>query len=374
MNVFTTYFTRVLSAFGSELLPEGNSPATVLMSPPASSSKPNRKSNGRPAQRGMLAVVFVLTLALFTGTVWSDTTDDLSVVSADVAQQIERDSDIAVLLIADAELSVRVVVENPDAASLALSEVAKCPLETTGTLSLIEPPADAGDLVLFNVAPRATRSRLDAMGDMFASASDTSSNFVEYARRKMLPQFFSAYRSVFKLATLMGLPRTQDETTLARAMVVGAVSTYNPYRDGILEGGALTASGEPYDPAGWTAAIQVDLRNQFGGVRYGRFYLPTYALVESGDKQLIVKINDVGPLKPGRVLDLNEKSMRHFDPFLTRGLLSDVKITLLPGEDWTPGPVGSTYAIDLAPSERRVAPARVGSVKSTELEPEADGS
>ncbi|MGC1873880.1 MAG: hypothetical protein WA699_03450 [Pseudolabrys sp.] len=35
---------------------------------------------------------------------------------------------------------------------------------------------------------------------------------------------------------------------------------------------------------------------------------------------------------------------------MTRGLLDDVKITLLPGENWTPGPVSSTYAISLVPS------------------------
>jgi rare lipoprotein A len=83
------------------------------------------------------------------------------------------------------------------------------------------------------------------------------------------------------------------------------------------------------------------LRAQFGGVRHGRLYRPAYVLVESGDKQAIVRINDVGPLKPGRVIDLNERAMRYFDPFLRRGLLPDVRVTLLPGEDWTPGPVGT---------------------------------
>ncbi len=266
----------------------------------------------------MLPIVFVLALALFAGTALNTTADD-SIVSSDVDQQFEHDSDVVVLPIADAELSVRVVVESPAAeiASGSLSEAEACPLESPEILSLLERAADTEDLALFAVAPRTPRSVLDALGGIFAGVNDSNLDFIEYARRKMLPQFFSAYRSVFKLATLMGLARTQDEMTLAHAMVVGMVSTYNPYRDGILEGGGLTASGEPYDPAGWTAAIQVDLRNQFGGVRYGRLYQPTYALVESGDKQLIVKINDVGPLKPGRVLDLNEKSMRHFDPFLT---------------------------------------------------------
>ena len=83
-------------------------------------------------------------------------------------------------------------------------------------------------------------------------------------------------------------------------------------------------------------------------MRYGKLYQPRFALVESGKKQVIVRINDVGPLKPGRVLDLNERSMRYFDPFLSRGLIEDVRITLLPGEDWTVGPVGSVQMISVA--------------------------
>jgi rare lipoprotein A len=145
---------------------------------------------------------------------------------------------------------------------------------------------------------------------------------------------------------MVGLPRIQEEAAVSRATIVGTISTYNPYRDGKEEGGLQTASGELYDPSAWTAAIQTGLRNQFGGVRYGRLYQPAYALVASGEKRLIVKINDVGPLKSGRVLDLNERSMRYFDPFLTQGLIQDVKITFLPGEDWTPGPVGEAYAIN----------------------------
>src|SRR5258708_12477024 len=134
--------------------------------------------------------------------------------------------------------------------------------------SLLELPAHAGDLAPCSVVPRAPRGMLDTMGDMFASASGTGSNLVEYARRKMLPQFFSAYRSVFRLATLMGLPRTQDEATLAHITVVGVVSTYNPFRDRTQEGDAQTASGELYDPPAWTPPTHVPFRNQFRGVRY----------------------------------------------------------------------------------------------------------
>jgi len=145
--------------------------------------------------------------------------------------------------------------------------------------------------------------------------------------------------------------RIQKYAALTRATVVGAASTYNPYRDGNGSDEKQTSSGEPYDPAAWTAAIHIDLREQFGGVRYGKNYKPTFALVESGKKYVIVKINDVGPLKPGRVIDLNERVMRYFDPSLQVGLISDIIITLLPGEDWTPGPIGSEQLISVAAAQ-----------------------
>ena len=130
--------------------------------------------------------------------------------------------------------------------------------------------------------------------------------------------------------------------------IVGVASTYNPYRVGVGSDEMQTASGELYDTVAWTAAIRIDLREQFRGVRYGKNYQPAFALVESGEKKVIVKINDVGPLKPGRVIDLNERSMRYFDPTLQLGLISEVKVALLPGEDWTPGPIGSEQRINLA--------------------------
>jgi len=123
------------------------------------------------------------------------------------------------------------------------------------------------------------------------------------------------------------------------APVTGVASTYNPYRPGWREGARNTASGERYDPVAWTAAIKTTLRDKFGGVHYGKDYRPVYALVESGDKQVIVKINDVGPLTPGRVIDLNERTMHYFDPTLERGLIRSVKVTPLLGTYWTPGPV-----------------------------------
>ena len=119
--------------------------------------------------------------------------------------------------------------------------------------------------------------------------------------------------------------------------IVGVASMYNPYRPGYREGGVETASGERYDASAWAAAIQTDLREKFGGVRRGS--RPGYALVEGINKKAIVKINDVGPLKPGRIIDFGEKIMRYFDPTLRLGLLHNIRVTPLSGDDWVPGPI-----------------------------------
>ena len=120
--------------------------------------------------------------------------------------------------------------------------------------------------------------------------------------------------------------------------IVGAASMYNPFRPGWREGGANTASGERYDPLGWAAAIKTSLRQIFGGVRNG--VRPKYALVEAVGKKAIVKINDVGPLTPGRIIDLNEPTMRYFDPSLQHGVINRVRVSPLSGDHWSPGPVG----------------------------------
>lgn len=120
--------------------------------------------------------------------------------------------------------------------------------------------------------------------------------------------------------------------------IVGAASTYNPFKPGKEEGGPKTASGERYDASAWTAAIKTSLRRKFGGVQFGA--RPKYALVEAVGKKVIVKINDVGPLRPGRIIDFNERTMRHFDPSMDIGVIPDVKVSPLAGDNWTPGPVG----------------------------------
>jgi rare lipoprotein A len=127
------------------------------------------------------------------------------------------------------------------------------------------------------------------------------------------------------------------DSAASGAAIVGAASMYNPYQSGSREGGLKTASGERYDPSAWAAAIKTSLRKKFGGVRHGAS--PKYALVEAEGKKAIVKINDVGPLTPGRIIDFNEQTMRHFDPSLRVGVVYGVRVTPLSGDDWTPGPI-----------------------------------
>jgi len=164
-------------------------------------------------------------------------------------------------------------------------------------------------------------------------------NFYSYAG-EIIAKGNQAYYSAYVAATPpAAFGFTTWESVPGGPTLVGTASTYNPFRPGYREGGKLTASGELYDPIAWTAAIQIDLRDNFGGVHYGQDYEPAFALIEVGEKRAIVKINDVGPLMPGRVIDFNEQTMRYFDPTLQRGLVTSVKITPLYGRGWTAGPL-----------------------------------
>ncbi len=130
--------------------------------------------------------------------------------------------------------------------------------------------------------------------------------------------------------------------------MTGLASMYNPNDPHDRDAGkAETASGQLYDADAWTAAIQVELRAQFGGVRFGKAYQPAFALVQTDDKQAIIRINDVGPLLPGRIIDLNERAMRYFDPSLHRGLLN-IRVTPLVGTDWVAGPLPDALPINIA--------------------------
>jgi rare lipoprotein A len=121
--------------------------------------------------------------------------------------------------------------------------------------------------------------------------------------------------------------------------IVGIASFYDyPQR---------TASGEPYDRKAYTAAAQLEIRDRFGGIRFGRLYQPAYAIAEYAGKKLIIKFNDVGPLLPGRKFDLSRAAMEYFDG-VEKGLLEDFKVTPLPlGQVYATGPVTDADLIAL---------------------------
>lgn len=364
------------------------------MASPASSSERNRKSRSQPAcSRAVTA--FVVAIVMLPGMCWDDAADRY-VVPVEAALHAGSDPDVVVLALATTERSAAAAdvqassVDDHDAAADTETSSVNddddddigvqpggtdtCPVENTAALSLAELRLASSDLMPFAITPRTAHRMLEMTPGALAGMRTGDVDLVSYTRGKIAPQFAAMYRAVAKRVAVLGLPRIQNESAITRATIVGTVSTYNPYRDGAEEGGPQTASGEPYDPAAWTAAIKTSLRNQFGGVRYGRLYQPAFALVESGIKKIIVKINDVGPLKTGRVLDLNERSMRHFDPFLTRGLIENAKVTLLPGEDWTPGPIGKVYAVDLGAPERRAEPSRFGTIDSPSWQIDSDSA
>ena len=114
-------------------------------------------------------------------------------------------------------------------------------------------------------------------------------------------------------------------------VIVGTASFYDDPSN--------TASGEPYDPNAFTAAVQLSIRNKFGGVRYGRKYRPAYGIAEYGGKKLVLKFNDVGPLRRGRKFDLSRAAMAYFGG-LEIGLLARVRVTRLPvGQTYPTGPL-----------------------------------
>jgi rare lipoprotein A (RlpA)-like double-psi beta-barrel protein len=113
--------------------------------------------------------------------------------------------------------------------------------------------------------------------------------------------------------------------------IIGAASFYDDPGE--------TASGEQYDPKAFTAAAQLEIRDKFGGIKFGRLYRASFAVAEYGGKKLILKFNDVGPLRPGRKFDLSRAAMEYFDG-VDKGVLPDFKITVLPvGQDYRAGPV-----------------------------------
>jgi rare lipoprotein A len=318
------------------------------MVPPALFLPLNAIRNLLSAKHGEALIAPLLAVAFLFAMVWDETSFSAAIAS----MQTDANAESVVLSFTHGGSSV---AGNSEPVFLVDFDADRetCELDSTVALSRLTLAA-VNDHATTGLVPLHANPIAHPSADIiFTKLGGNGTNVISNARKEMVSKFSTAYRSVLKLAAMVGLPRIQEEAALSRTTIIGTISTYNPYRDGKEEGSVQTASGELYDPSAWTAAIQTGLRNQFGGVRYGKLYQPTYALIASGEKQLIVKINDVGPLKSGRVLDLNERSMRYFDPFLAQGLIRDVKITLLPGGGWQTGPVGEVYAIDFDAASRQ---------------------
>jgi len=196
----------------------------------------------------------------------------------------------------------------------------------------------------------AAQARREAAGkgeDRAANWAD--SGVVESVRylRDDLTSKVAGYQAWFNSWALMATRQNWHDEGSDGAAIVGAASWYSPLQpDSDSEANeTATSSGEQYDPDSYTAAIRIDLRDQFGGVRFGSNYRPAYALIECAGKQLIARINDVGPLKPGRIIDLNERTMRFFDESLQLGIVEGVKVTPLPGQYWIAGPVSDEVSV-----------------------------
>jgi rare lipoprotein A len=115
------------------------------------------------------------------------------------------------------------------------------------------------------------------------------------------------------------------------AVLVGAASYYDEF--------SVTASGERYNPKEFTAAVQIGLRQRFGGIKSAPHYRPAYVIAESGGKRAVIRINNVGTMKPGRLFDLSRAAMEYFGG-IERGLISNLKVTILPlGRRYKPGPL-----------------------------------
>lgn len=145
--------------------------------------------------------------------------------------------------------------------------------------------------------------------------------------------------------------KTRQKTRPRRNSHIAAAA--QPRRHDVIVGVASfyddpgpTASGETYDPDAFTAAVQLKLRDKFGGVGYGKKYQPVYGIAEYGGKKLVLKFNDVGPLRPGRKFDLSRAAMAYFGG-LDVGLLPGFKVTRLP--------IGQTYATGPLEEEQKFA-------------------
>jgi rare lipoprotein A len=147
--------------------------------------------------------------------------------------------------------------------------------------------------------------------------------------------------------SVSSLPSPDNRVFLSSSETIIGIASFYDYPQ-------KTASGEQYDPTAFTAAAQLKIRGKFGGIRFGRLYQPAYAVAEYENKKVILKFNDVGPLRPGRQFDLSRAAMTYFNG-IEKGLLQDFKVTLLPlGQIYPAGPVTDAQLVALGIVEKDV--------------------
>lgn len=153
----------------------------------------------------------------------------------------------------------------------------------------------------------------------------------------------------FRFGTVTGVRRITGVAGRPTGQQFSGEATYYGRSDGFH--GRRTSTGETFNTNAYTAAIQEGLRDQFGGVSGTSG--PAYAIVENLDngRKIVVKINDVGPLAPGRVIDLSEASSKYLLNSRTPGSVRRVRVTRI--TNGTPGPItNSTPNRPIQPAPR----------------------
>jgi len=144
------------------------------------------------------------------------------------------------------------------------------------------------------------------------------------------------------LGLLFSTSVTEAADPCIKASFRGDASTYNPYLPGWRTGGGTLATGGPYNPNSYDAALQLNLAKQYR-CGYGSRAVCHAVVQATNGRAMVVRINDNGPLVPGRVIDLNEKSMQYLSGGTmgrNSGIVKNVTVTLLCGiEEMALGPL-----------------------------------
>jgi len=114
----------------------------------------------------------------------------------------------------------------------------------------------------------------------------------------------------FRFGTVTRVQRRErmpDNLRETGKIFTGSASWYGR-KDGFQ--GKPTSNGEIFDTDKLTAAIQINLRDEFGGVSSGKRVYYAKVTNTENNKSVVVRINDVGPLVPGGVIDLSEAAFK----------------------------------------------------------------